>query len=151
MGLALGGFHVGGLLMVPAMAWAVDPDADRFGWRATTAGIGLVILLLAFPISRLVRNRPEDYGQRPDGDTVAPAPVITDLTEASQSTPAERGFTWREAIRTRVFWLMSWGHACNAVVMTTVIVHLGLMLTDRGMSLQTVAWVSPKETLRGFF
>ena len=53
MGLAMEGSAVGGIVLVPLIAWAiggVDSDQpDRFGWRATAAGIGVVTLLLGLP------------------------------------------------------------------------------------------------------
>ena len=145
MGLAWEGNAVGAIILIPLIAWAiggVDADQpDRFGWRATAAGIGVVIMLLAFPISRLVRNRPEDYGLSPDGDTSAPLSETADQTETPRSTAGELGLTWQEAIRTRAFWLISSGHAWSSTVVVTVMVHLGLILDDRGLSLQMVGWV----------
>ena len=57
--------------------------------------------------------------------------------------------TWREAIRTRAFWLMSIGHGCCSAVIVTIMVHLGPLLTDRGFSLQTVGWVVSAFTAMG--
>ena len=145
MGLAMEGNAVGAVMLIPLIAWAiggVDADQpDRFGWRATAAGIGVVVMLLAFPISRLVRNRPEDYGLSPDGDASALLSETAGQTETPRSTAGELGFTWQEAIRTRAFWLISFGHACSNTVIVTVMVHLGLILDDRGLSLQMVGWV----------
>ena len=148
MAVAMEGFALGGVLLVPALAWSIDPDRFGFdGWRNSAMVIGVMVFLSAYPISRLVRNRPEDYGQVPDGDSRAPGP---------QSTPggASTGFsgdlapdyTWQQAIRTRVFWLMSMGHALSSIVIVTVMVHLGTMLTDRDFSLQTVGWVVATQT-----
>ena len=141
MSLAMEGFALGGVLMIPALAWAIDPDQpDRLGWRTTAAGIGLALIILAWPVSKLVRNRPEEYGERPDGrreDMVEPG-----AREGSRQEETEGpDFTWREAIRTRSFWLITMGHAGTSIVIVTLTVHLGPMLTDFGYSLQMVAWV----------
>ena len=68
MAIGLTGIHLGGLL-VPGLAWLIV----NVGWRPTSRWLGISIALLALPISRALRNRPEEYGQRPDGDP-APAP-----------------------------------------------------------------------------
>ncbi len=146
MALAMEGFAVGGITLVPIIAWAVggigtEDNPARFGWRAVVMGIGVTIILLAFPISRLVRNRPEDLGQRPDGDTAPQASATAGRPGALQFSTEERGLTWREAIRTRIFWLMSVGHACSSIVIVTIMVHLGFLLDDRGFSLQTIGLV----------
>ena len=141
MSLAMEGFALGGVLLIPALAWAIDPDEpDRLGWRLTAAGIGVVLIVLAWPVSRLIRNRPEEYGLLPDG------------RREDQSESGERGgsgqgqtegadFTWQEALRTRPFWLITVGHSATSIVIVTLTVHLGPMLTDLGYSLQMVAWV----------
>ena len=138
--LAMEGVAVGGIALLPALAWAVNPDEpDRFGWRATSVVLGVLIMVLAFPMSKLFRNRPEDYGQYPDGRPPAPVPVSS--PEARSPTATEPSYTWQQAIRTRAFWFISIGHAASAIVIATVTVHLGLLLDDRGFSLQTVGWI----------
>ena len=132
------------LLFVPTIAWAVDPDADRFGWEVTATAIGVFVLLVAFSISRLVRNRPEDYGQRPDGD-FEDFPQ-TAAASAEEATPPLVGdqdaeFTLRQALRTPAFWLISLGHAFISMLMVTVLTHLALMLGDQGIGVQMAAWV----------
>jgi MFS family permease len=141
MAIAMNGFYIGGVVLVPALAWAIDPgQPDRIGWRATAAAIGLVIIVLAFPISRLVRNRPEDYGSLPDGRPATPR--VAGATSPGRLSPGqELEYTWQQALRTRAFWLITMGHACSSIVIVTVTVHLGLMLSDRGFSLPLVGWV----------
>ena len=128
---------------VPIIAWAVDPDADRFGWQVTATAMGIFVLLVAWPISQLVRNRPEDYGQRPDGDPAEPLPTAARPGEATPPLveSEEIDFTVRQVLRTRAFWILSLGHAVLSMLMATVLAHLALMLTDRGISLQMAAWV----------
>ena len=140
MSLAMEGFALGGVLGVPALAWAIDPAyPSRFGWRATAAGLGVMMILLCLPVSRLVRNRPEEYGERPDGGPRNPVA----RNDAGRGQPDDEGpeYTWQEAVRTRSFWLITMGHACTSIVIVSLTVHLGPMLNDRGFSLQTVGWI----------
>ena len=96
-------------------------------------------MVLAWPLSRLVRERPEDYGQHPDGRP--PALAATSSPEAQGPEAAEPSYTWQEALRTRTFWFMNIGHACVAMVVHTIAVHLGILLDQRGFSLQTIGWI----------
>ena len=140
MAIAMEGFSIGGVLLIPILAWAIDPDvAGRPGWQAAALVIGVVTIGLAFPISRLVRNRPEEYGEFPDG---RPARTLTqNLNQDPTNQDDDSSYTWQQAIRTKSFWLITWGHACSSIVIVTITVHLGPMLTDRGLSLQTVGWI----------
>ena len=128
-----------GILLLPLLAWGIEPG-DR--WRAVAAGIGVLVIVLALPISRVIRNRPEDYGLRPDGGPLGGPESSAAPADTQQSRPAEWGFTWQEAVRTRAFWLITIGHSCSSTVIVTLMVHLGPMLNlDRGLPLQTVGWV----------
>ena len=147
MSLVLVGYRLGVVAFVPLLTWAMDDG--QFGWRPVAAAIAMIVILVAFPLSRLVRNRPEDYGQHPDGDEYAPELPASDGLDAPEPSQQDLDFTWREAIRTRAFWLMSFGHGCCSAVIVSVMVHLGPMLTDRGFSLQTVGWVVSAYTAIG--
>ena len=143
MSRAMAGSAAGGILLVPLLAWSIDPE--HFGldrWRVIATGLGVAIMLFALPMSLVIRNRPEDYGQRPDGIEETQASAPPEETGSSQATSDIVGLTWQEAVRTRTFWLMTIGHACSSSVIVTISVHLGSMLNlDRGLPLQTVGLV----------
>ena len=142
MSLAMEGFALGGIILPLLLAWAIggtDPNiSERYGWRSSALFIGILTMALALPLSRLVRNRPEDLGLKPDGDSAAAPPVARGFT---RSGIEEEGYTWQEAIRTTSFWLMSFGHGASSMVIVAILVHLGLMLDDRGFSLQAIGAV----------
>ena len=145
MSFVMEGFALGGIAIPLLLAWSIggiDPNvSERFGWRMTALVIGLIIIGAAFPLSRLVRNRPEDLGLLPDGaSSVGPA-SSSGGSGANQPEDEEPGYTWQEAVRTGNFWLISFGHACSSIVIVSVMVHLGLMLDDRGFSLQLISAV----------
>ena len=141
MALAMEGFLVGGMALVPLLAFVIDPDVPgRPGWRLTALAIGIFLVVVAFPLSRLVRNAPEPYGLFPDGEP-APRARQTAASPGAANDSEEPDFTWQEAIRTGTFWLITMGHACSSIVIVTLTVHLGPMLDDRGFSLQTIGWV----------
>ena len=143
MAVAAEGSPLGGLLLLPILAWAVTPS--HFGWSTTALWIGIVFLALAFPISRFIRERPEDYAERPDGD---PSPNTSmSQIEVVRTSPQDIGsrdqpdFTASQAIRTSAFWLITFGHAFSSMLFATLTVHLVPMLTDQEMSLQSSAYV----------
>ncbi len=144
MAIAMEGFALGGIVIIPILAWSLDEKNVGFdGWRYTALAIGIAVIVLSVPISRLIRNKPEDYGLLPKGleknETV--------LSKESPSDIDQQGdYTWKQAIRTRAFWLISMGHASTAAIVVTLMVHLGTMLTDRGFSLQTIGWVIATQT-----
>ncbi len=139
MALAMEGFLVGGMALVPLLAFVIDPDVPgRPGWRVTALAIGIFLVVVALPVSRLIRNAPEPYGLFPDGEPTA-RPRQSSASSAPDSD--EPDFTWQEAVRTSTFWIITMGHACSSIVIVTLTVHLGPMLDDRGFSLQTIGWV----------
>ena len=142
LALTLGSVLSAALVLV-LLAWAIGDSgpyvSERFGWRATALVAGLVYLVLAFPLSRLVRNRPEDIGLLPDGD-VQPPTAASPRDHWRFSPPdAAWGYSWREAVRTKDFWLMAIGNVAALVTVTSILVHLGLFLDDRGHSLGMVS------------
>lgn len=145
MALAQEGFSVSSIFVPILLAWAIggtDPhESERFGWRAAALFIGLVCLALAVPLSRLVRNRPEDMGLLPDGDASPPSARAQGESDDPPAARDEEGYTWQEAIRTRTFWLMATGHATTTVTLGTTYVHLGLLLDDRGFSIESIGVV----------
>jgi MFS family permease len=107
--------------------------------------LGLFTLAIAFPICRLIRNRPEEYNLRPDGDSPTPpiqtAPQRTARTEKGSTHPQVTDFTSTQALKTPAFWYISFGHGFTSMVILAILVHLGLFINDKGFGVQTTGWV----------
>lgn len=141
MAVAGEGFFLGGVIIAPILAWAVNPD--HHGWEVTSRGIAIVFLAIAWPISRFIHNSPEEYGLRPDGD---PPPEGMEENRAVPKGPLgtegdTQDFNAREAMRTPAFWLIAFGHGLCAMMIATLSVHMVPMLTDQGLSLQMASYV----------
>ncbi len=159
MGWANVGSRIGALLLVPAIAWAIDPEQTRLGWQLTALILGVVTLVLAFPLTRLIRNRPQDYGQRPDGDPPDPPTQVGAVNQSQSASRHEQGsrpatasprrapaqddgdLTAAQALRTPAFWLISFGHGFTSMVILAIMTHLGLLLKDKGFDVQTTGWI----------
>ena len=144
MGISMAGMTAGALLVIPALAWAIDPETERIGWRTTAMIVGFVILGGAVLFPLIIRNRPQDMGLLPDGDTVPedhanrrePTPE-----EAAASSPPGPELTVAQALRTQAFWCIAFGHGFASMIILAIMSQLGLMMTELGYSLQTVAWI----------
>ena len=130
LSLSASGMAVGGLL-TPVVVLAMS----RFGWRTTALVSGLLAIAVGLPLAQLVRRRPEAYGLTPDGEPPrAAAPARLAL--------GERDFTAREAMATRAFWYISIGHGAALFVVSAVMVHMVVHVTERlGYSLPQAASV----------
>ena len=61
--------RVGPMAIVPILAWLIDPDVSgRPGWSITALLLGIFVIIMSFPLTRLIRNKPEEYGLLPYGD-----------------------------------------------------------------------------------
>ena len=135
--------RLGALVLIPAIAWAVDPDQDNFGWSMTALTLGVITLVMVIPISKLIRNRPEDYGLMPDGDAPRAAPSTTrpGRPAARRAPPSDADFTLGDALRTPTFWLISFGQGFTSMVLIAMMAHLAPMLYDQGVSVPMAGWV----------
>lgn len=79
---------------------------DAYGWRIVLLAYGILILVSVTLISLLVRDRPEPYGLRPDGDP-AEESLSAENSAAISRSRADSGLTLHAVLRTKEFWLFS--------------------------------------------
>ena len=143
MGLAMVGMGVGALVLIPVIAWLINPEADRLGWRHTAEILAVVALVSAIVLPKIIRNKPEDIGAYPDGEP--PVPAATQAGGDSLSEP-ELELTIGQALRTQAFWCISFGHGFGSMAVLAIMSHLGLLLRDVGYDVQTTGWVITVQT-----
>jgi MFS family permease len=122
LGLSSTGIGLGGLL-APLITWSLV----NHGWRPTAFWTGIAIMVIALPLSSLLRQRPQEYGMLPDGahpgpKGEAPVPLPKSVTTID--------FTVGEALRDRSFWLVSVGHGMALVSVFALMVHLVPLLVE---------------------
>ena len=122
---------------------------ETFGWRAIIIAYGVVVLVLLTVVSAVARERPEDYGMRPDGD-----PLRREDREDGGRAAArrERGMLLRQAMRTKEFWIFTAYLSGMFMVNSAFQVHqIPYFVQDAGMSPEAAAVVFTLVfTLSGF-
>ena len=134
---SMSGIHLGGLL-VPVLALGIE----LHGFRWTTFGIAIFLGALILPVYTVLRDKPEDIGQLPDGERPGTRRSQergseAGATQASSSAGGddEQEFTVMQALKTRAFWILTIVHMSSSVSIVTLALHLAPKLTDMGMSL----------------
>ena len=84
-------------------------------WWILMLGSGALMFAVAWPLARRIRDRPEDWGERPDGS--APAGGVPD-------------YSWREAVRSRQFWTLMVAGGCVAASSAIASVYDGVIISQ---------------------
>jgi MFS family permease len=125
-GILYSGFSIGGLF-VPLIVKAID----TYGWQDVMLYMGFGAMILGLPLSLAFRNRPEEYGLRPDGSVDDEAMVVN---------RSDYGLTVREVFRTRTFWIIGIVGTLQITAVHAVTVHAVPSLTSAGYD-RTIAGV----------
>ncbi len=127
---------LGGLTLVPTLSYIII----RYGWQMASYASGVVFLIFLMPLCIWFRNRPEDMGLRPDGDT---RPPTTAVPSGSAGGPVRRlevrDYTVREALRTRAYWLLMGGAGLRQVATLGILVSIVPILELKGLGRQEAA------------
>jgi MFS family permease len=134
---ATGGSLAG--LMVPVVAWALS----TYGWRTTAVASGVLLLVVGLPLAQAIRQAPEPYGYLPDGAKAPPGGSAVPQTDEGQTggfSGASGGFTAREALHTRAFWLLATGHGLALMSVSAVAAHLiPFLVSQMDMTIEAAA------------
>jgi len=114
---------------------------EAYGWRVVLLGYGILILVGVTLLSMLVRDRPETYGLRPDGD-----PPEDGASTAHTSGPSRHrtddGLTLHAVLRTKEFWLFTSYLSGTFAVNSAVQIHMiPYFQQDIGLSAASAAVV----------
>ena len=147
MASAMSGIHFGGLF-VPLLALGIE----TFEFRGAATIIGVFLLIVVGPAAKAIRNRPEDMGLQPDGDSER-------LSESVLTEDEEPDFTAGQALKTPVFWILTIMQVASSIAIVTLALHLVPKLTDMGMTLSGAGTVVltytivalPSQFLSGYF
>jgi len=130
LGIGLAGVGLGTTL-VPLIA---SYFMEHYSWREAYLAIGALILLVALPITTFIfKDKPSDIGLCPDGLTNKATAQQTSLSKPKTQLV---GYSAKEAIKQKNFWLMFTSFLITGLCTSTVLVHLIPMMTDQGMSIK---------------
>lgn len=103
------------------------------GWRAASIALGISVWVIALlPSALLLRRRPEDIGQLPDGRM--PDIRSSSAKGAPQPRTEEASFTRKQALRTPAFYYLLGALATQSFVATGINFHWYSYLTGNGVS-----------------
>ena len=127
--LISGGGSLGGLLIVPLIAFVIP----IIGWGNTWLMLGLRMLGLALPLIYIfIRNDPNDMGLLPDGDS----PSTDD--EGVASRPRREGpleaVDWKKAFRSVPMWQLLGGYTVCGITTTMMSAHFVPYAIEEGFS-----------------
>jgi predicted MFS family arabinose efflux permease len=116
------------LVFLPLLAHLTE----RFGWRVALALMCVLLVVAAFAVLMLMRDRPRDVGLRPFGDQ-GTQPLPMPPPNNAPIMAAALG-TLRDAGKTRVFWILfATFFICGASTNGLIQVHLIPMCLDFGI------------------
>jgi MFS family permease len=140
LGLVASGFGLCGL-MSPLLVYLID----SYGWRNALLLLAPAIVALGWPLSLLIKHRPEPYGLHPDGDK--DPPPVSASGSGNATSASHDGLTWRQCVATRNFWYMVlftfFTGFCQSAINVFNISHL----TNVGLPRETAGWAVTGITL----
>ncbi|AMN41295.1 MFS transporter [Rhodoplanes sp. Z2-YC6860] len=127
VGILSGGASTGQLIFLPVMANVTA----AFGWRTTVLAIAGVLCMVIPLVALIMRDRPQDIGLAPYGETGTPEPV-----KPPQGNPIALAFgALGTAVRNRDIWLIgSTYFVCGASTNGLIGTHLIPACIDHGMT-----------------
>ena len=144
MAIATTGVNVGGLLVV-LLAWIVE----NYGWRTAALIFAAFVFLLIIPLTKIIRDKPEDLGMFPDGSS-GPYQVEYFSTD-NESTSNSEDMTVKEALHTQAFWMISLVHGIAVMALSALAVHQIERMIQVGLSMEMAGLVVSLYTGFGIF
>ena len=127
IGILSGGASTGQLIFLPVMANVTA----AYGWRTTVLAISCVVCVILPLVALIMRDRPQDVGILPYGETGESKPAVQ-----AKGNPVALAFgALREAVRVKDFWLLAGTYfVCGASTNGLIGTHLIPACIDHGFS-----------------
>ncbi|MFK7977982.1 MAG: MFS transporter [Halioglobus sp.] len=113
LGIAAMGTSLGGVIIPSLLTLWVESS----GWRGALENTALLTLVVVTPFLWFaIRNRPDDLGLLPEGDTELPD---------TSAAPEVTGMGMGDIVRTRAFWLVGLSMGCVFAAFSSMLANLG--------------------------
>ncbi len=125
-GIVMAGMSTGILIGPPLVSRFIS----AYGWRVSYIIIGSIILIVVVLAAQFLKRDPNQVGQLPRGGNRA---------EEYELRLEAKGFSLKESMGTKQFWLISFMFFCYSFALFSIIVHIVPRATELGIP----ATVSP--------
>ncbi len=120
MGILAAGYAISGLF-VPVIYYLIE----SFGWREALVIMGVGFLIICVPLTFIIKDKPEPYGYRPDGDAELPIFKKPEVKKPEPKTiPSEVNVSTGQALKSRTFWHLTVALTFQCVVFVAVVNHI---------------------------
>ena len=143
LGVAGSGIGASGL-MVLLIVYLID----HFHWRTTLIILALGMWAIGIPLALVIRNKPEDYGYLPDGQTQAVSIQNHNVQEKSVE------ISLKEALKQKTFFYLNLVEALRMMTLMAIFTHVMPYLSSVGMqraSASIIAGAIPVLSIIGRF
>ncbi|MEM7079187.1 MAG: MFS transporter [Pseudomonadota bacterium] len=125
LGVALMGMSVAGVIIPPLNTFL----AENYGWRNAYAVYAGCLIFIAIPLTLLlVRQKPDDIGQHPDGEEPDPSAPAADAPNTT-GTAASGWSVYREFLTSSAYWSVVLTFGLMNGVYSAMVTHLPTYLT----------------------
>ncbi|MBT7952699.1 MAG: MFS transporter [Gammaproteobacteria bacterium] len=133
IGITASGSGLGFAITPLLVNWVLESGPWYYGYQA----LGVYLLCIILPcVYLLIKNRPEDVGLLMDGGDARTTKTDDAVTEEQPS------ILFKQAIKTRIFWLLVISVVLVASSLTGILSQLIPMLIDKGISVNTATLVA---------
>ncbi|MCC6589902.1 MAG: MFS transporter [Bryobacterales bacterium] len=122
-GRAMGIVYVGVGAIGSMGSFLVKPIAEAYDFRTALLVVGALVVVLAWPVAFFIlKDKPADVGQQPDGEAVAPADLKV----------APKPFMY--LLSRPAFWLLLIGSMCSIGSIGSINQHMKLVFQEQGFA-----------------
>lgn len=122
VGITMAGLSVGGIITPPITQLLIS----AYDWRWACVALGLLTIIIIIPLAQFLKHSPQQVGLKPYGEG--------EIIEGNQSPSSSmNGFSLKQAIRTRGFWLFGLVQTFGLFYASTVMVHIVPHASDIGI------------------